>query len=134
MFCHFCTGRTTFYRFQQCARVYAKQDFQQEISMFCDFRTGRTTFERLSTTCTSLYKTAFPAKDQYVLSFSHWAHHFSAIFSKAHEFVQNSVLSPRPPRFVIFPLDVNCLHFSAKRTSLYKAVFSARDQHVFRDF
>ena len=47
-----------------------------------------------------------------------------------HEFVQNSVFSPRPARFVIFALGVHFLHFSAKRTSLYTAVFSARDQNV----
>ena len=47
-----------------------------------------------------------------------------------HEFVQNSVFSQRPARFVIFALGVHFLHFSAKHTSLYKAVFSARDQNV----
>ena len=46
------------------------------------------------------------------------------------EFVQNSVFSPRSARFVIFALGVHSLHFSAKRTSLYTAVFSVRDQNV----
>ena len=50
--------------------------------------------------------------NQHVLSFSHcahhlfsdWAHHFFALFTKLHEFVQNSVFSPRSARFVIFAL------------------------------
>jgi len=38
------------------------------------------------------------------LPFSHWAHHFLEIFSKAHEFVQNDLFSPRSERFAIFAL------------------------------
>ena len=49
-------------------------------------------------------KTAFSARDQRVLSFLHWVHNFLTLFSKVHEFVQNSVLSPRSACFVIFAL------------------------------
>jgi len=38
----------------------------------------------------SLYKTAFSALDQRVLSFALWALHFLSIFSKVHEFVQRA--------------------------------------------
>ena len=130
----FAQGAPLLSDFQQRVRVCTKQRFQPKISTICHFRTGRTTFQLFSVKRTSLYKTAVSQQHQHVLSFSHWVHHFLATFNKVHEFVQNSVLSPRSPRFVIFPLGVHCLHFSAKRTSLYKAVFSARDQHVFRDF
>ena len=57
-------------------------------------------------------------------------HHLLAIFSKVHEFPQNKVFRTRSACFAIFALGVHFLHFSAKRTSLYKAVFSARDQNV----
>ena len=38
-------------------------------------------------------KTAFLARDQHVLSFSHCAHHLLVILSKVHEFVKNSVFT-----------------------------------------
>ena len=59
-------------------------------------------------------KTAFLARDQHVLSFSHCADHLSVILSKVHEFVQNSVFSPRSECFVIFTLGTPLLAFSAK--------------------
>ena len=46
----------------------------------------------------------FSARDQNVLSFSHLAHYFLAIFSKVHEFVQNNVFCPTSARFVSFGL------------------------------
>ena len=58
----------------------------------------------ISAKFTSLYKTDFSARDRHVLSFSHWAHHVLAIFSKVHTFVQNSLFSPRSAHFVIFAL------------------------------
>ena len=61
-----------------------KQRFQPKIGTFCHFRTGPTG------KCTSLYKTAFSARDQHVLSFLHWAHHFLVTLSKVHEFVLKS--------------------------------------------
>ena len=73
-----------------------------------------------SAKCRSLYKTAFSARDQQVLSFSHWVHQFLTVFSKLHEFVQNSVSSPRSSRFVIFALtlrknpniqEYSCIHY-----------------------
>ena len=61
-------------------------------------------FKRLSTKCTTLYKTGFSAKDQHVFSFLHWACNFFALFSRVHEFIQNSVFSRRAARTVIFAL------------------------------
>ena len=98
-------------------------------------------------------QTAFSAQDQHVFSFSHWAYNFLALFSKVHEFVQNSVFSPRSERFVIFALgtppfsvfskvhefvrnrsfkseDRTFCHFRTGRTTL-KTVCLARDHHVF---
>ena len=78
-------------------------------------------------------KTAFSARHQHVLSFSHWAHHFLAIFSKAHEFVQNSVFSPRSARTVIFALGAplfNSFQQSAGVCPKSKTALLARDQHV----
>ena len=100
----FALGAPLFCDFQQRARVCTKQRFQPEISTFCHFCTGRTTFLQFSATCSRMYKTAFSARDQHVLSFLHWAHHFFAIFSNVLEYVQNSVFSPRSARFVIFAL------------------------------
>jgi len=51
-----------------------------------------------------LYKSLFSARDQHVLSIPHWAHHFTAIISKVHEFVQNRVSSPTSARFLIAAL------------------------------
>ena len=51
-----------------------------------------------------MYKTAFSARDQRVLSFLHWVHHFLTLFSKVHEFVQKTVFCPRSARFNIFAL------------------------------
>ena len=49
-------------------------------------------------------KTAFLARDQHVLSFSHCAHHLLVILSKVHKFGHNSVFSPRSAGIVIFAL------------------------------
>ena len=118
-------------RFNQGALFSATQSFQPEMNTFCHFRTGRSTFNKFSANCTSLYKTANSARDQHVLSFPHWANHFLAIFSKTHEFVPNSVFSPRSARFVIFaqgtPL-FNDFQQSARICTEQK--FSARDRHV----
>ena len=98
----FALGAPLFSDFQQSARVCAKQRFLPEIGTFCHFRTGRTIFLRFLAKCTGLFKTAFSARDQKVLRLLHFAHHFLAIFSKVHEFVQFNVCSPRYARFVIF--------------------------------
>ena len=39
-----------------------------------------------------------------LLSLSHWDHQLLALFKKVHEFVQNSVVSPRSARLNIFAL------------------------------
>ena len=75
----------------------------------------------------SLYKTAFLAGDQHVLTFSHWAHHFFAIFSKGHKFFQNSVFCPRSARFLIFSLGALLLsNFQQSARVCPKHVFSPR--------
>ena len=97
--------------------------------MSCHFRSGQHHFLAFSTKCMSLYKTAFSA-GHHVLRFSHWADHFLALFSKAHQFVQNSIFSPRSGRFVILAQGHHFLAFTPKCTPLYKTAFSERDQHV----
>ena len=42
----------------------------------------------------------FLGRDQHGLAFLNWVQHFLAIFIKVHEFLQNSVFSPRSARFV----------------------------------
>ena len=91
--------------------------FQPEMSRFCHSCTGRTTFQRVSAKCTSLYKTAFPARRQHVLSFSHRAQHFLPVLSKVCQFLQNSVFRPSSEPFVIFALGttvLSCFQQSAK--------------------
>ena len=91
--------------FQQSERVFTNQHFQPDISMFCHFCTRRTTLRRFSAKSTGCIKQRFLPKIN-VLPFSHWAYHFLAIFSKAHEFVQNSCFIPRSECFAIFALSV----------------------------
>ena len=88
-------GASLYSDYQQSARVCTKQSFKPDFGTFSHCRPGHTTFERFSAKCTSLWKTAFSARDQDVSPFSHWVHYFLAIFSKIHEFVQNSVSSAR---------------------------------------
>ena len=95
-FLHISARRTSLY----------KAVFSPGIRMFCHFRTWLTTFKPVLAKCTSLCKRAFSELDQHVLSFSHWAHYFLATFNKVHEFVENSVFSPRSARFVIFILGI----------------------------
>ena len=85
-------GAPLFCEYQQTGRVCAKHRIQPEIITFCHFRTGHTGLKRFSAKCTSLYKTAFSTRDQQGFSFLQWAHHCLAIFSKVHEFVENSFL------------------------------------------
>ena len=73
--------------------------------------------------CTSFYKSE-------VFSL-HWANHFLVIFSKVLEFVQNSVLSPRSARFLIFGNGAlfSCFYQSGRVCTEQK--FSARDNPSF---
>ena len=89
----FALGAPLFSNFQQSARVCGKQRFLPKINRFCHFRAPK---------CTSLWKTAFSARDQPVLFFSLWAHQFLAIFNKVHEFVRNSVFLPEVSTFCPF--------------------------------
>ena len=59
---------------------------------------------RFSAKWASLSKNTISLRDEHVLSFSHRAHHFLAIFSNAHEFVQIRVFNPRSTCSVIFAL------------------------------
>ena len=78
-----------------------------------------------------MYKRAVSARDQHVLSFSYWAHHFLAVFSKVQEFVQNSLFSPRSAHFVIFALGTPLFRdFQQSAHVCTKQKFSARDQNV----
>ena len=116
--------------FQQSARHCTIQRFQPEMTTFCHFRTGRTTLKPFSAKCTSLCKTAFSARDEHVLSFSQWTHHFLTIFSKVHGFVEYSD-SARHEHVLLSPRWVHhFLAFSAKCSCFCKSEFSARDQHV----
>ena len=54
-------------------------------------------FQQSALPCT---KQKLSAQGQHVNSFSHYATYFLAIFSKVHEFLQNSVFSRRSARFV----------------------------------
>ena len=126
----FALGPPLFSAFQQSAPLCTKERFQPQIGRFCHFRTGRTTFKRVhefvqnsvfrprsartvifalgaplcnsSANSTSFPKTAFSSRDQHVLPFSHWVHHFLAIFSTVQQFLQNSVVRTRSACFVIF--------------------------------
>ena len=101
--------------------------------MFCQFRSGQHHFLAFSTKCMSLYNTAFSAGDQHVLTFSHWPHHFSAIFSKGISLSKTALFCPGSARFLIFALAAPLL---SECTSLSKTPLLARDQHVslFSDF
>ena len=100
----FSPGAPLFSDFQQSARVCQKQRFLPNISTFCHFRTGHTTFKHFEQSARVCRKQKFSARDQNVLSFSHWVHFFLATFSEVHEFVQNILFSSRSAPFVIFAL------------------------------
>ena len=100
-------GASFYSDYQQSAPVCTKQSFKPDFGTFSHCRTGHTTFERFSEKCTSLWKTAFSARDLDVSPFSHWVHHFLGIFSKINVFVQNTVFSPRSARFLNSALGVS---------------------------
>ena len=73
----------------------------------------------------------FSGCDQHVLSIPHWTHHFLAIFSKVHDFVQNSLFSSWSTRFVIFPSGHQfSATFSKVDQIVQRSIFSHRDQHL----
>ena len=117
--------------FSKVHEFVRNRSFQSELRKFCYFCTGALLFKPFLAKCTSLYKTVFLARDDHVFSFSNWAHHFLALFSKAHEFVQNSAFSPRSARFVIFAVGHTTLFcFQQSARLLRKQKFSAQDQNV----
>jgi len=71
-----------------------------------------------------LSKTAFSARDQHVLSFLHWAHHFLETFNKVHEFVQKTAFSARDQHVLPF------LHWA----NHYLGIFSKVHQFVQKSF
>ena len=75
--------------------------FRPRSACFVNFALGALLFSDFQQSARVCAKHCFHRENKHVLSFSHWAHHFLAIFSKVHEFVENSVLSPRPGRFAI---------------------------------
>ena len=102
-------GTPLFCDFQQRTSVFPKQRFLPEISTFRHFRTGGTlfnSFQQSARVCPKS-KTALLARDQHVLTFSHWADHFLAIFSEGHQFVQNSVFKTEISTFPHFRTGCN---------------------------
>ena len=90
--------------FQQGAPILYKTAFSALDLYVLSFSLWAHHFLAFLVKCMSLYKKAFSAGDEHVLTFSHSGDHFLAIFSKGHQFVQNSVFSPRSARFLIFKL------------------------------
>ena len=81
-------------------------------------------FQQSARVCT---KQHFQPKMSTLLSFSHWAHHLLALFSKVHEFAQNSVFSPRSAGTVIFALGAPLFSvFSKVHEFVQDSVFSRR--------
>ena len=116
----FALGVPLFSEFQQSARVCTKQRFRRDVSTFCHFRTGHNTSYLFWAKCASFYKTAFSDRDQNLLSFSHWAQQFLAVFSKVLKFVQNSIFSPRSARFVTSALSAPILASFSKLNEFVK--------------
>ena len=86
--------------------LHRKEVFSPTSARFVIFALGATHFGDFQQIARLCNEKKFSTRDQQVLSSLHWAHHFLGIFSKVHEFVQNSVSSPRSASFVLFPLDV----------------------------
>ena len=83
-------------------------------------------FQQIARVCPKS-KTALLARDQPVLSLSHCADQLLAIFSKMHEFVQNSVSRPRSAGFVILTLGTPLLIvFSKVHEFVQSSVFSPK--------
>ena len=97
-------GAPLFSDFQQSARHCTIQRFQPEMTTFCHFCTGRTTLQPFSAKCTSLRKLAFSTRDEHVLSFSHWTHHFFSDFEQSARVCWIQRFSPTWARFVISAL------------------------------
>jgi len=104
----FAVGAPLFSNFQQSARVCTKQKF----FIFVIFLLGAPRFSDFQQSARVCTKQKFSARGQHVSSFSHWAHHLLAIFSKMRVVLQNTIFSPKSGRFVIFALGAPLLsHF-----------------------
>ena len=130
-FCHLCTGCNTFWRFSAKCTSLSKTAFSARDQQVLSFLHWTHYFLAILSKRTSLYKTAFSARLQHVLSFSYWAHYFLAILSKLHEFVQNSLFSPTPTRFV--PSALGAPLFSNFQQSSWVCA-KKRFQHEIRTF
>ena len=129
--------------FQQSARVRTKQKFPARDQQVLSFSHRAHHFLACSAKCTSSVETAFSARDQNVWSFSHLAPYASAIFSKVHEFLQNSLSTLRSARFNFFEESARVCtrqRFQPEISTYFlakcqvcpksKTVLLARDQHV----
>ena len=99
----FALGKPLFSDFQRSARVFQNSRFIIRSASFVIFPLGAplfSDFQQSARVCTK----RFSFENQHVLSFSHWAYHFLALFSKAHQFLQYSVFSRRSAYFLIFAL------------------------------
>ena len=103
-FCHFCTGRTTFLAILSKVHGFVEYSDSARHEHVLLSPCWVHHFLVFSAKCTCFCKSEFSGRDQHGFSFLYWAHHFLAIFSNAHEFVQNSVFNPRSACFVIFAL------------------------------
>ena len=73
----------------------------------------------------------FLGRDQHGLAFLNWVQHFLAIFIKVHEFLQNSVFSPRSARFVNSALGASLYSNYQQNTRVCTKRVSSPTSHVF---
>jgi len=91
--------------FSKVGKFEQKYDFSPRWARFVIFAQGTPLFSYFQQCARVCTKQRFLSKIN-VLPFSHWAYHFLAIFSKVHEFVQNSCFIPRSECFAISALSV----------------------------
>ena len=117
--------------FSKINEFVQNSDSSARSARFVIFLPGTTLFSSFQHSARVCTKHRFHCENKHVLSFSHWAHHFLAIFSKVHEFVQNKSFHPKVSTFRNFRTGRNTFWwFLGMCTSFYKTAFSARVQHV----
>ena len=111
--------------------LYKKEVFSLRLARFGIFALGAPRFSHFQQSALACTKQKLSSQGQHVSSFSHWVHQFLAIFSKVHEFVENSVFSPRSPRFVIFALGALLVSvFGKVHEFVQNSVFSRRSARL----
>ena len=85
--------------------------FRPTSACFVIFPLGATRFSFFQQSARVCTKQRFQSEMSTLLSLLHWAHHFFALFCKAHEFIQISVFSPRLARLVILALGATRFSF-----------------------